>query len=512
MNVSILVVSLVAAATAVVVLLVLWQLLTARAAAQSTATEERARSSELVVQLAQAQGDLAQARAEAAAARATVTALQERGAQLLAQLEDERKRNDELAAAAAAAQAESAQARTQLASEREAFGRERAGIEQKMLGQFQSLAQQALGDASTAFLNLAVTKLGKEHETLNGNLATRVAEMKGIVSPIFEEFSKFGQAVSALQKDSSENLGKIKTELESVARLQTSLQDAVRTTNDATGQLRNALQNPRIAGNWGEISLDRIVEIAGMTEHIDDDRQTGTRASGGTLEKPDLTIHLTGGLNIPLDAKASTANYIRAVGAADEAERRRLLEASARDIKARVTELRGRAYDGIPGYAGMTIMFVPNESMLSSALALEPDLIEDALRSNIVICSPLLLLCYLRAFANGWRLQKQQENAEEVARRGRMLHDRLQSFFAALGKVGWYLNHTVEKFNIVVGKMDNLLVPGREMSKMLGLTGELLPVAGVDTLARAVGFKQTEDDIAPALRDEANPALSGSGV
>ncbi len=509
MTVSIVVASLLAA---VGVVLMLWQLLTARAAAESVAAHERARSSELVVQLAQSQRDLAQVQAEAAAARATMTALQEQGTQLLAQLELERARSEELADRLTLAQAESTQAQTKLVSEREAFERERAGIEQKMLGQFQCLAQQALGDASTAFLNLAVTKLGQEHETLNGNLATRVAEMKGIVSPIFEEFSKFGQAVSDLQKDSSENLGKIKTELESVARLQTSLQDAVRTTNDATGQLRNALQNPRIAGNWGEISLDRIVEIAGMTEHIDDDRQTGARALGGTLEKPDLTIHLTGGLNIPLDAKASTANYIRAIGAPDEAERRRLFEASARDIKARVTELRGRAYDGIPGYAGMTIMFVPNESMLSSTLALEPNLIEDALRSGIVICSPLLLLCYLRAFANGWRLQKQQENAEEVARRGRMLHDRLQSFFAALGKVGWYLNHTVEKFNGVVGKMDNLLVPGREMGKMLGLTSELHLVAGVDTLARDVKFKEAEDDVAPALPDEANAALSGRAV
>jgi DNA recombination protein RmuC len=110
----------------------------------------------------------------------------------------------------------------------------------------------------------------------------------------------------------------------------------------------------------------------------------------------------------------------------------------------------------------------------------------------------LLLLCYLRAFANGWRIQKQQENAEEVARRGRMLYDRLLSFFGTLGKVGKSLNHTVEKFNESVGKMDNLLVPGRELGKLLGLSGEVRGLNTIDTAIRDVRLGVAED-AAPAL-------------
>ncbi|MGB6713446.1 MAG: DNA recombination protein RmuC [Candidatus Cybelea sp.] len=120
-----------------------------------------------------------------------------------------------------------------------------------------------------------------------------------------------------------------------------------------------------------------------------------------------------------MDAKASTAKYISAFSETNEEERLRLLKQSAADLRSRITELRGRAYDKIEGYAGMTMLYVPNESMLSSAVAQDPSLIDEALRHQIVVCSPLLLLCYLRAFAHGWRLQKQQENAEEVARRGR---------------------------------------------------------------------------------------------
>jgi DNA recombination protein RmuC len=390
-------------------------------------------------------------------------------------------------------QAALSSARTRLEAEHDAHERERAGIETNMLAQFQTLAQQALGSVTSSFLELATAKLGTERETIAGSLMTRVEQIKGIVGPVHDEFTKFRQAVNLLQKNSSEDLGALKNSLEQVVRLQAELQEAVRTTNDSTGQLRNALQNPHVAGSWGEICLDRIVELAGMVEHCDFELQTGMRSLEGSGERPDLTIHLTGGLRIPVDAKTSAANYIRAASETDEEERKRLLKQSAQDLKSRVTELRGRSYDRIEGYAGMTFLFVPNESMLSAALAQEPNMVEEALRYGIVLCSPLLLMCYLRAFANGWRIQKQQENADEVARRGKMLHDRLQKFFLSLAKVGKYLNHTVEKFNDSVGKMENLLVPGRELSKLLGLTNEMRRVNDVDATARDLPFAEVED-------------------
>jgi|GEM_PF-3456769 len=380
------------------------------------------------------------------------------------------------------AECESAEARTQLLAERSAFERERAGIEQKMLAQFQTVAQQTLGAVSTSFLELATTKLGEERQAV-----------QGVISPVQTEFAKFSEAVTALQQTNAHDLGALKSSLSQVAQMQTQLQEAVRTTNDTTGQLRTALQNPHIVGSWGEISLERIVELAGMTEHCDFDRQTGVRSSADTGERPDLLVNLTDGLRIPVDAKASVKNYINSVGASNDAERTHFLELSCRDLKSRVTELRNRAYDRIDGYAGMTFLFVPNESMLSCALSCEPGIIEEAARHHIVICSPLLLLCYLQAFANGWRIQKREENADEVARRGQMLHDRLVAFFASLGKVGKYLNHTVEKFNDSVGKMDSLLVPGRELSRLLGIRDELGPIDSVDTAVREVRFAEPEE-------------------
>lgn len=400
--------------------------------------EEKTRAGELVTQLSRTEAELSTCRADLAAANERVAAL--------------------------------------------------AQIGDRMRGEFATLAQGALDAASRNFLELASARLGEERQAVAGNLATGVQEIKGVISPVQEEFAKFTAAVKTLQTDSSQNLGALKASLEQVVHLQAGLQEAVRTTNDATGQLRSALQNPRVAGNWGEMSLDRIVELAGMSDHVDFERQAGMHASDGSGVRPDLVVHLTCGLNIPVDAKAPTANYVKAAAESNELERQRLLKQSAADLRGRVSELRGRPYDKIPGFAGMTMLYVPNEAMLSSTLAQDPDVIEDALRSQIVVCSPLLLLCYLRAFAHGWRLQKQQQNAEEVARRGRTLHERLQSFFAAFGKVGSSLNQTVEKFNIVVGKMDNLLVPGRELGRLLSVNGDLEGVEPAGTLAREVRF------------------------
>lgn len=442
---------------------------------RTVAAEEKVRAGELVTQLSRSEANFAETRADLAAANERIAALQR-----------------------------------QLASDHETFERERVGIEEKMAGQFAGLAQRTLDAVSRTFLELAATKLGEERQAFAGSLTTRVEEIKGAMTPMQGEFAKFAAAVNALQKNSSEDLGALKSSLQQVMQLQTHLQEAVRHTNDATGQLRNALQNPRVAGNWGEISLDRIAELAGMTEHCDFDRQMGVRSSDGSSERPDLIIRLTGGLKVPVDAKASTANYVRAAGEADENERQRLLKQSAIDLKARIAELRLRGYDRIEGYAGMTFLFVPNESMLSSALAQEPGMIEDALRYQIVICSPLLLLCYLRAFANGWRIQKQQENAEEVARRGRMLYDRLQGFFGVLGKVGKSLGHTVDKFNEAVAKMDNLLVPGRELGKLLSLNSDLRPMDGIDTTVREVRFAEVADAPATAEADRSNDVISGS--
>ncbi len=401
--------------------------------------------------------------------------------------------------------AELASTRTRLEAERESFERERSGIEQKILAQFQDVAQSVLGNASTAFLDLASTKLGQERAAADGSLTTRVAEIKGVIEPVQAEFAKFSQAVSNLQTASAQDLGALKSSLSHVLEIQSQLREAVRTTNDATGQLRTALQNPRVAGNWGEISLDRIVELAGMTEHCDFERQTGVQSLDGSGERPDMFVNLTGGLRIPLDAKASVTNYIQAIAESNEGERTRLLEQSARDLKGRVTELRGRGYDRVPGYAGMTFLFVPNESMLSSALAREPGLIEEAARYRIVICSPLLLLCYLQAFANGWRIQKQQENAQEVAQRGKTLHERLQKFFISVGEIGKALDRTVDKFNDSVRKMDNVLVPGRELGRLLGLHGDLQPTSSIDTAVREVHFAEVEDasrELASSTGDE----------
>jgi DNA recombination protein RmuC len=406
-----------------------------------------------------------------AGVQAKNTALDEQKRTLEALYAEEKQR-------AASAEHDCIEAQTRLAAERSAFEAERVGLTDRMRNTFTELAGKALGTASQSFMDLAKARLGEER-----------AAVAGVVSPVETELKKFQEAVLALQTKSAEDFGTLRSSLEQVTALQSQLTEAVKTTNDATGKLRTALTNPQSAGRWGEITLDRIVELGGMTEHCHFERQEQLESSEGTAERPDMTIRLTGGLQIPVDAKASGKRYFEACEATDEQERARLLKASAQDLRERIKDLRRREYDKTPGYAGMTILFVPNEAMLSSALAQSPDLVDDAAQNHIVVCSPLLLLCYLKAFANGWRMQKQQENAQEVMRRGTMLHDRLLRFFSALNEVGKALNGTVKKYNDAAGKIDRLLVPGRELKKLLGLSDDIAAIASVDESAKELGFE-----------------------
>lgn len=413
-----------------------------------------------------------------AAAEAKGAERDEQRRALEAQYAQMQRRYDDVEERAAAAQRECTTAQTLLAAERSAFDAERAGLTDRMKNTFTALAGEALGTASQSFMELAKVKLGEER-----------AAVAGAVSPVEAELKKFQEAVLALQTKSAEDLGTLRSSIEQVTALQSQLADAVKNTNEATGKLRTALTNPQSAGRWGEITLDRIVELGGMAEHCHFERQQQMESSEGTSERPDMTIQLTGGLQIPVDAKASGKRYFEACEASDEQERVRLLKASAQDLRERIKELRRREYDRTPGYAGMTILFVPNEAMLSSALAQMPELVEDAAQDHIVVCSPLLLLCYLKAFANGWRMQKQQENAQEVMRRGTMLHERLLRFFVALNEVGKALNGTVKKYNDAAGKIDRLMVPGRELKKLLGLSDDAAPVASIDETAKDLGYE-----------------------
>jgi DNA recombination protein RmuC len=396
-----------------------------------------------------------------------------------------------------AAIAEAAQCRGTLDAERVAFARERAGLTEQMSSSFQKLASDALKTTSEQFLGFAEQRLGQEREKTDGTLKT-------ILSPIQEDLKRFNGAITSIEQQRLTAFGELRENVKIFGERQGELLAAISTTNTATDRLSTALSNPKVAGSWGEIALERLVELAGMTDHCDFDLQ-GTFSHEGGIERPDLVVSLTGGLRIPVDAKVPLTKYRAALEAAGLSDRERLLAESAADLKGHVRALMSRGYNKLTGYGGMTILFVPVESMLAQALSTDPYLLEFGAANRIMICSPLLFLAYLQAFAHGWRMQKQRDNVEKVAQIGKRLYDRMAKFAGMLAEVGTQLERTTGKYNAAVSSFTGRLIPsGRAMGEMLGAEDKLIDIETVQSAPNTLGVLH----VSAGCNPDAEPALS----
>ncbi|MGZ3529811.1 MAG: DNA recombination protein RmuC [Vulcanimicrobiaceae bacterium] len=424
------------------------------------------------------------------AARAQVQALQDQLRVTRADLDRERADLHAAQECASAAMAEAAEARAMLDAERAAFERERGGVEQRMLGTFQQLANDVLTKSSEQFLGLAEQRLGRERAATAGVLEKNAERINTLLAPIKQDLERFSGAVETIEKQRATAFTELQQNVKIFGERQGELLQAISSTHLATERLSSALVNPKVAGSWGEISLEKIIELAGMTEHCDFNRQKQFSHEDGS-ERPDVIINLTDGLRIPVDAKVPLVRYQEACNVHDEAARRKLLQESATDLKGHVKTLIGRGYDRVDGYAGMTMLFVPVESMLTSALGAEPALLEYGAQHRIMICSPLLLLAYLQAFAHGWRMQKQRDNAERVALIGRRLYERMSKFASLFDDVGKHMDRAVRKYNETVGSFSVRLLPaGRDIASMLGENEKLEDVGAVDSLPRDMDLRE----------------------
>jgi len=207
-------------------------------------------------------------------------------------------------------------------------------------------------------------------------------------------------------------------------------------------------------GRWGELQLRRVVELAGMTEHVDFSEQVSTE--GG---RPDMTINLPNGGKLLVDSKAPATAYLNAMDLEGEARTQKLIEHS-KAMRARMVELSRKAYsDVVEGSPEMVIMFVPFESALSAAFEQDPELLEYGIERRILIASPITLLALLRAAAFGWQQYHIAENAREIAEIGRELHTRFKKFHEHVGNTGKGLERAVTAYNQAVGSMERMLIP-----------------------------------------------------
>ena len=256
-----------------------------------------------------------------------------------------------------------------------------------------------------------------------------------------------------------------------------------------TGTLANALKGgPQVRGRWGEMTLRRVAELAGMSEHCDFTEQESFETEGGR-QRPDIIVNLPNGRRIAVDAKVPLQAFLDAAAATNEKERSEHLARHGQYVRAHMNQLASRGYwDPLAPALELVVLFLPGESFFSAALEQDRTLIEDGMAKRVVLATPTTLIALLHAVAYGWRQEQLAESAKIISRLGRELHDRIRTFVTNFGKVGPALRGAVDHYNSAVGSLESRVLPSvRKFMELGAAAGEEIPeLAPVDETPRAL--------------------------
>ncbi|GAA4909026.1 DNA recombination protein RmuC [Actinomycetospora succinea] len=262
-----------------------------------------------------------------------------------------------------------------------------------------------------------------------------------------------------------------------------------------TRALVGALRAPHVRGRWGELQLERVVDLAGMVEHCDFTRQAHARGGDDGAQRPDLVVHLAGGKQVVVDAKVPFTAYLESTEARDDTARRERVAAHAKQVRAHVDTLGAKAYwrrfDPTPEFV---VMFVPGEVFLSAALEADPTLLEHAFGSDVVIATPTTLMALLRTVAYAWRQEALARNAAEVHALGRELHGRIATLAGHLARLGRSLDGSVRSFNETVSSLESrVLVSARRFTDLSVTTADLESPDQIERRPRSPAHDAAED-------------------
>ena len=350
-----------------------------------------------------------------------------------------------------------------------------------MRDSFTSMASAALRNNNEQFLQLARENLGKFQNKADNQLEKREQAVENMVKPIREALEKNEQQVRRMEAERKEAQGAITQQLQSVAESHRLLQSETR-------NLVQALRRPEVRGQWGEMTLKRLAELAGMVDHCDFVEQESVDSDAGRM-RPDMVIRLPDRRDIVVDAKTPLDAYLSAIEAADDDTRKTHLQRHARNVRQRVRELAGKSYwEQFKDSPDFVVLFIPGEQFLAAALEIDHKLLEDALAEHVILATPSSFVALLRAVAYGWRQEALAKNAEIIREVGQEMYSRLAIFGEHLSKLGRSLNGSVETYNKAVGSFDTRILPSARKFTELGIRTkkEIPEPEQIDHTARSI--------------------------
>ena len=346
---------------------------------------------------------------------------------------------------------------------------------------FGALSNEALKSNSVQFLKLAQENLKQFQLQAQNELSQKEKSFENLVTPIKETLEKTEKQIRQMEHERKEAHGALTQHLQSMLESQQALQGETR-------NLVNALRRPEVRGQWGELTLKRLAELAGMVEHCDFYEQEHTATKEGAM-RPDMIVRMPGGREIVVDVKTPLDAYISAVETSDETLRTQHLQRHTKNVKDRVRELSSKAYwSQFTRSPDFVVLFIPGEQFLSAALDNDSGLMEYAMQQKVILATPTSLVALMRAIAYGWRQESLAENAEQIREVGSELYHRLATFTDHLSKIGKSLTSSVQHFNKAVGSLDTRILPSARKFTEMGISSEkpIESLSQIETTTKSV--------------------------
>ena len=346
--------------------------------------------------------------------------------------------------------------------------------EAKLTDTFKALAADVLKDNSQSFVAMAKGELKTVQAEAKGDLETRQKAIDGLVNPLKESLVRYEKQIAEMEKSRENAYGSLENQLKSLQRV--------------TGSLDVALRTPQVRGRWGEMTLRRVAELAGMSQHCDFTEQE-TLTGGTGQQRPDMIVNLPGGRRIAVDSKVPLQAFLDAASAASETDRRAHFARHGQQVRAHMNQLGAKKYweqfDKAPDFV---ILFLPGESFFGAALEQDRSLIEDGMEKRVILATPTTLIVLLRAVAYGWREVQLAQNAQQISDLGKELYDRIRKFTEHFEGVGSALRKAVDTYNDATGSLERrVLISARKFKELGAATGEDIPeVESIEEKPRAL--------------------------
>jgi DNA recombination protein RmuC len=358
---------------------------------------------------------------------------------------------------------------------------------------FSSLSQQALKENNQQFLQLANETLNRHHEHAQASLNLKQQAIHHLLDPIKESLDKTREHVDLIEKERHASFGALNQQLQQMAHDQTQLQLETR-------QLVSALRRPEVRGQWGEITLKRIAELAGMVEYCDfleqvhQSYQTDANQQDKVAQRavrPDMVVNMPDQRQLIIDAKTPMDAYLDASYCDHDEHRKPHLKRHAQIVRQHMRELASKRYwEQFKQAPDFVVLFIPGDQFLSAALEYDKQLLQDSLAERVILATPSSLVALLRAVAFGWKQVALVENADKIRELGETLHQRVATYTEHMSRLGKSLGNSVEQYNKAIGSLERSILPSARRFSELGIQ-EKKPIPETHIIEKATRSPST---------------------